>query len=299
MPFGRLITAMVTPFNRDFSLDLIRTRELALRLVEEGSEGIVVAGTTGESPTLSMSEKLQLMETVVEAVGEKAAVGGTGTYSTAESVALTRKAEVTGIKGIMLVTPYYNKPPQEGLYQHFKAIAEATRLPVLLYNVPSRTGVNLQPPTTLRLARIPNIVAIKEASGDLNQVGEILRQAPTGFSVYSGDDNLLLPILSLGGYGVVSVASHLLGKEISRLIYSHLAGDVTTAAEIHRQLLPLFRALFVTANPIPVKTALREAGFPVGPVRPPLWEMEPPERSVLRKAMESLGLVVENRATGP
>lgn len=291
---------MVTPFKADLSLDLVRARELARQLVEDGSEGIVVAGTTGESPTLSTEEKLKLMETVVETVGDRAAVlAGTGSYNTAESISLTKKAKCTGIKGIMLVTPYYNKPPQEALYHHFRAIAEATDLPIMLYNVPSRTGVNLQAQTALRLAQFPNIVAIKEASGDLNQVTEILRQAPPDFAVYSGDDSLLLPILSLGGYGVVSVASHLVGKEISRLIYSYLAGDVGTAAEIHQRLAPLFRALFVTANPIPVKTALHLVGFPVGPLRPPLGEMEEGERKTLLKALEGLGILPQQVATAP
>ena len=184
--FGRLITAMVTPFKKDLSVDYDRAAELAVRLVETGSEGIVVAGTTGESPTLSSNEKVRLFETVVEAVGTRATVlAGTGSNSTADSIALTKKAEITEVKGIMLVTPYYNKPPQEGLYRHFKAVAESTRLPVMLYNVPGRTGVNLLPATVLRLAQISNIVAVKEASGNLEQASEICRKAPPGFAVYS------------------------------------------------------------------------------------------------------------------
>ena len=288
--FGSLITAMVTPFKKDLSVDYDRAAELAVRLVETGSEGIVVAGTTGESPTLSSNEKVRLFETVVEAVGTRAAVlAGTGSNSTADSIALTKKAEITEVKGIMLVTPYYNKPPQEGLYRHFKAVAESTRLPVMLYNVPGRTGVNLLPATVLRLAQISNIVAVKEASGNLEQASEICRKAPRGFAVYSGDDSLTLPIMSVGGCGIVSVASHIVGEAMSGMIKSFVSGDVATAAKIHGQLMPLFKGLFFTTSPAPVKAALRLTGFDVGTPRLPLVDLDERETEYLRGILKETG----------
>ena len=289
--FGRLITAMVTPFKEDLSVDYDRAAELAVRLVGTGSEGIVVAGTTGESPTLSSNEKVKLFETVVEAVGGRAIVlAGTGSNSTTDSIALTKKAEITGVKGIMLVTPYYNKPSQEGLYQHFKAVAESTQLPVMIYNVPGRTGVNMLPATVLRLAQIPNIVAVKEASGTPEQASEICRKAPEGFSVYSGDDSLTLPIMSVGGCGIVSVASHIVGEPMSRMIKAFVSGDVAGAAKIHGQLMPVFKGLFFTTNPVPVKAALRLTGFDVGGPRLPLVDLDAKETEYLRGILKEVGL---------
>lgn len=282
---------MVTPMNADRTVDYERAAELARRLVASGSEGLVVAGTTGESPTLSADEKLKLFEAVVRAVGDQVAViGGTGSYNTAETIRLTRRAEETGIHGVLLVTPYYNKPPQEGLYQHFKAVAESTKLPCILYNVPSRTSVNLAAATTLRLAQIPNIVGIKEC-GDLAQVAEIISGAPEGFRVWSGDDSATLPFLAVGAYGVVSVASHVVGPQMQQMIQAYLAGRVEEAAAWHRRLLPVFKGLFAVTNPVLVKAALEMVGFPVGPLRLPLVEANQQEREALRASLEKAGVL--------
>ncbi len=289
--FGRLLTAMVTPMNSDLSVDYERAAELARRLVESGSDGLVVCGTTGESPTLSTEEKLKLFETVVQAVGDKVAViGGTGSNNTAATIELTRKAEATGIHGLLLVTPYYNKPPQEGLYQHFRAVAESTRLPCILYNVPGRTAVNLAPETTLRLAEIPNIVGIKECA-DLGQVADILSGAPEGFRVWSGEDAMFLPYLAVGAYGIVSVASHVVGPQMQELIQAFRDGQVDQAAQWHRRLLPVFRGLFTVTNPILVKAALEMTGFPVGPVRPPLARATAEQREALQQALATAGVL--------
>ncbi len=283
---------MVTPFRADLEVDYSRARELAIRLVDNGSDGIVVGGTTGESPALEHKEKLKLFETVVEAVGGRAVVvAGTGTNSTADSIRLTRQAEAVGVRAVMLVCPYYNKPPQEGLYQHFKAVASATELPILLYNVPSRTSVNMTSGTAVRLAGIDNIVAIKEASGNLDQVSEICRAAPPGFRIYSGDDSLTLPMLAVGGHGVVSVASHLVGSEITRMCRSFKSGDVAGAAQLHHRLFPLFKAMFVTTNPMPVKAALRLTGFDCGGCRLPLVSPSDDDLLVIRQALAQHGLV--------
>jgi len=290
--FGHVITAMVTPFDEGLNVDYARAAALARRLVEEGSDALVVAGTTGESPTLSDEEKVRLFRTVKEAVGGKAKViAGTGTYDTRHSVHLSKEAEEAGADGLLLVVPYYNKPSQEGLYRHFRAIAEETRLPVILYNIPGRTGVNMLPETVARLAEVPNIVGIKEASGNLDQVSEIRRRTPREFLIYSGDDSLTLPILAVGGIGVISVASHLVGRQIQEMIRSFLGGDVQKALDLHLRLLPLFKAMFVTTNPAPVKAALALAGFPVGGLRPPLVEVTEKEREVISGALRELALV--------
>lgn len=290
--FGRVLTAMVTPFNEEGGVDYEAAGKLARRLVENGSDGMVVAGTTGESPTLSMEEKLKLFATVVEAVGGKAVViAGTGSNNTQQSVELTKEAEKTGVDGIMAVTPYYNKPPQEGLYRHFRAIAEATSLPVMVYNVPGRTGVNIKPATMARLAEIDNIIALKEASGDLNQAAEMVRVLPKNFLVYSGDDSMTLPMLSVGAVGVVSVASHLVGRQIASMINDYLQGAVEKAARTHSELLPLFRVLFLTTNPIMVKAALNLLGINVGPTRLPLVEATAAELEALKEVLRGLGLL--------
>lgn len=292
-PYGRVIPAMVTPFNQDGSVDYGRARELARYLVEDmGCDGILVGGTTAESPVLDDEEKVALYRTVVEAVGDRVFVwAGTGTNSTRDSIEMTRRAEAEGVDGVMLVTPYYNKPPQEGLYQHFKAVAEATRLPVMLYNVPGRTAANINPETVARLSKIENIVAIKEASGSLDQVSQVVASVPKDFAVYSGDDSLTLPILAVGGRGVVSVAAHVVGRRMREMIDAFHGGDVGRAQLIHLELLPLFKALFVTTNPIPVKAALRLSGFDVGHYRLPLVPPTEAELGILRRAMEPLGLV--------
>lgn len=290
-PFGRLVTAMVTPMRADLSVDLDQAAALARRLVDSGSDGIVVSGTTGESPTLSVEEKLQLFRTVVSAVGDKAQViAGTGNYSTAESVHLSRSAAETGVDGLLLVVPYYNKPPQEGLYHHFSTIAAVTEKPCMLYNVPTRTACNLLPETTARLARDHrNIVAIKECVTE--QVAPILTAAPPGFAVYSGDDASTLLILAQGGVGVVSVASQVCGPQIKTMIDCYLQGEVARAAEWHRRLLPVFKGLFVTTNPILTKAALELTGFPAGPLRPPLIGATAQQREALRTALASAGVL--------
>jgi len=290
---ARVLTAMVTPFAEDLSVDYPKARALARRLVQSGSDGLVVSGTTGESPTLSHEEKLRLFEAVLDEVGDEAVVfAGTGTNDTRASINMTRDAERVGVHGAMLVTPYYNKPPQAGLYRHFAEIAESTGLPLLVYNVPGRTSVNLAADTMARLARdFDNIVAVKEASGVLEQVAEIRSKAPDGFVIYSGDDNMTIPIMSVGGDGIVSVASHVAGLAMGEMIAAFLAGDTARAGALHRRLLPLFKVIFVTTNPIPIKAALALAGFDAGPLRPPLVEATEVERAQIRKVMESLGLI--------
>ncbi|MCR4398371.1 MAG: 4-hydroxy-tetrahydrodipicolinate synthase [Firmicutes bacterium] len=289
--FGRLLTAMVTPFDDDLNVDYGRAEELAARLVDSGSDGIVVGGTTGESPTLRTEEKVELARVVAAAVGKRVPVlAGTGSNSTEASIELTRKIRETGVSGVMLVTPYYNKPSQEGLYRHFKSVAEATDLPVMMYNVPGRTSVNMTAATVLRLLETKNIVALKEASGSLDQVGEIVSRAPDSFAVYSGDDSLTLPMMAVGAVGVVSVASHVAGREMKRMIEAFAVGDTAEAKRIHLRLLPLFKTLFITTNPVPVKAALAMVGFGVGGVRQPLWAMEPREEQAVRSCLESLGL---------
>ncbi len=288
--FGSLLTAMITPMQHDGSVDLKGAARLAKHLVENGSDGVVVGGTTGESPTLTHREKLELFATVLEAVGDRAKViAGTGSYATAESVNLTREAAQLGVHGIMAVVPYYNKPPQEGLYRHFRAIAEATSLPVMLYNVPGRTSCNLLPETVARLAEIPNITCIKEASGSLEQVAQVRARTPEGFAIYSGDDGLTLPILAVGGVGVVSVASHVAGPEIKSMIAAYREGRVAEAEAWHRRLLPLFKTLFITTNPIPVKAACRLLGLPAGPLRLPLVEPSEGELAQIRECLQRGG----------
>lgn len=289
--FGGLVTAMITPMRPDGSVDYAGAAALAHHLVANGSEGLVVCGTTGESPTLSPDEKVDLFRAVKEAVqGRAAVIAGTGTYATAESVHLSRRAAAVGCDGLLAVVPYYNRPPQEGLYRHFKAIAEATDLPVMLYNIPGRTSQNLTVETVERLARLPNIVAIKEASKDLDQVAQIRARAPE-VAVYAGDDALTLPTLSVGGVGVVSVASHLVGPRLATLIAAFRGGRVQEAASIHGELLPLFRALFITTNPIPVKYACGLLGLPAGPCRLPLCEPAPAEADAIRRCLKEYGLI--------
>lgn len=290
--FGRVLTAMVTPMTENGEVAYEEAARLAHHLVETGSDGIVVAGTTGESPVLTVEEKRRLYTVVREAVRERAAVvAGTGSNNTAASVELTKEAEKLGCDGIMLVTPYYNKPSQDGLYQHFRAIARETGLPILLYNVPGRTSVNLLPATVARLAEIENIVAVKEASGSMDQVAEIRRLTPADFLIYSGDDSLTLPILAVGGHGVVSVASHLAGTMIKEMVESYLAGDVGRACELHLKLLPLFKVLFITTNPVPLKAALDLLGFKAGPPRLPLVKATDREIDAIAGELRELKLL--------
>lgn len=268
---GRLLTAMVTPFDSRGQVDYAQARRLALALIDSGSDGLVVSGTTGESPTLSREEKLRLFAEVKEAVrGRGTVVAGTGSYNTAESIELSREAERIGVDAVLCVVPYYNRPSQEGLYQHFKAIAESISLPCVPYNVPSRTVTNLNAETMIRLSEIGNIVGVKEASGNLDQISKIVDATEDRFLVYSGNDSDTLPVLSVGGYGVVSVASHLVGAQIKEMIESFLDGRTGYAADLHHHLLPLVNALFLVGNPVPVKYALNKIGFAVGNPRLPL-----------------------------
>jgi 4-hydroxy-tetrahydrodipicolinate synthase len=270
---GRMLTAMVTPFNDKGEVDYDQAKKLALALMDSGSEGLVVVGTTGESPTLVREEEYELFRVIKEAIGDRGVVvAGTGSNSTAEAVSATKGAEKIGVDGCLLVVPYYNNPTQEGLYRHFKTIADSTSLPCILYNVPSRTVRSLTVDTIVRLSEIENIIGVKEASGDMQQVSHTIDRTGDGFYVWSGNDSDTLNILALGGYGVISVASHLVGKQISEMIYAFLDGETGKAAEIHRHLLPLVNALFIIANPIPVKYAVNQVGFRVGGTRLPLCE---------------------------
>lgn len=271
--FGRVLTAMITPFKEDGSVNFALAEQLAAHLAEQGTDTLVVCGTTGESPTLSWEEEYQLFQVVLQAVAGKALViAGTGSNSTDEAIAATQKAARIGLNGSLQVVPYYNKPPQAGLYQHFKEIAlGCPDLPLMLYNIPGRTGQNLQPETVARLAEISNIVGIKEATGNLDQASEIRRLTPPDFKLYSGDDSLTLPLLAVGGSGVVSVASHIVGRQLQQMVQAFFAGKTSVATQIHLQLLPLFKALFATTNPIPVKAALKLTGWDVGTTRLPLY----------------------------
>jgi 4-hydroxy-tetrahydrodipicolinate synthase len=266
---------------------------LASHLVAHGSDSIVVCGTTGESPTLTWDEEYQLFKAVQQAVAGKAKViAGTGSNCTREAIAATQKAAALGLDGTLQVVPYYNKPPQEGLYQHFRAIAAASPdLPVMLYNVPGRTSCNLAPDTVVRLAAVPNIVAIKEASGSLDSVSQIRAATPANFSIYSGDDSMTLPLLSVGGCGVVSVASHLVGDRLQAMIQSFEAGRVAEATQIHLQLFPLFKGLFAMTNPVPLKAALALQGWDVGTVRLPLSTVTDDIKDALQKILSDLSLL--------
>lgn len=286
--FGRVLTAMATPFDEAGNVDYEQCRKLALALLDSGTDGLVLTGTTGESPTLTSEEKLRIYSEVRAAVGGRAAiVAGTCNYNTAESIELSREAQKLGVDGILGTVPYYNKPPQEGLYQHFKTMAEAVPLPMILYNVPTRTVTNMLPETTIRLSEIDNIIGIKEASGNFDGISKIIQRSMPGFLVYSGDDSSTLPILSLGGYGIVSVAAHLIGKQIQRMIQSFLRGEVEAAATLHREMLPLVNALFVTTSPIPLKYALNRVGFRVGKPRLPLVEIDAKSAAVMDTALEN------------
>ena len=284
--FGRVLTAMVTPFDELGRVDYERAKQLALALLDSGTDGLVLAGTTGESPTLSVDEKMRLFAEVRSAVGNRGAIiAGTANYNTAESIELSREAARQGVDGILGTVPYYNKPPQEGLYQHFRAIARAINLPIVLYNVPSRTVTNMLPETTVRLSEIDNIVGVKEASGNFEAVAKIIEESGPDFKVWSGDDSATLPILALGGYGIVSVASHLIGRQIQTMIQHFLDGRHDEAAEIHRRTLPLVQAMFVTTNPIPLKYALNRVGFSVGSPRLPLVEPDARSAEVIDSAL--------------
>lgn len=291
--FGRVLTAMITPFKEDGSINYAVAEQLAIHLVAQGTDSLVVCGTTGESPALTWEEEHELFQVIKNAVAGKAkVVAGTGSNSTREAVEATQKAAKLGLDGSLQVVPYYNKPPQEGLFQHFKTIAEAApEFPLMIYNIPGRTGVNLLAETVIRLAEIPNIAAIKEASGNLDQASQIRRSTPPEFAIYSGDDSLTLPMLAVGGAGVVSVASHLVGEQLQEMIQAFEAGKVQVATQIHLKLLDLFKALFLTTNPVPVKTALKLQGWNVGSPRLPLCEPSSEVTQTLKDVLNDLGLL--------
>jgi len=284
-PFGRLMTAMITPFTEDGSVDFAKAAELAKNLVDAGNDGLIITGTTGEGPTLNEDEKLELYRVTKRAVGGASIVAGTGNYNTAESIHLTREAERCGVDGVLLVVPYYNNPPQEGLYQHFKAIASATSLPCILYNVPPRSPRNLEAGTLKRLAEVDNIVGVKEASGKLEQFNAVMAALPDDFLVFSGNDSDTHTIMSLGGYGVISVSSHLVAGRTKRMIDLLADGRTAEAATIHHELLPLVDALFWQPNPMPVRAALTELGFDVGKPRLPLIDLTVAEKDRLRAVL--------------
>lgn len=289
MDFGKIITAMVTPFDLNGEIDYPATKNLINHLIANGSDAIVVAGTTGESPTLSFEEKLALIRYTVEVVdGRIKVIAGTGSNNTREAILLTKKVEALGVDGIMLVTPYYNKPSQAGMYEHFKAIAEITHLPVMLYNIPGRSVVNMEVDTVVALSKIKNIVSIKEASGNLNAMAEIIERTPESFTLYSGDDGLTLPVLAIGGAGVVSVASHVIGNQMQEMFSNFATGQVKEAAKIHRQLLPFMEALFFTPSPTSLKEVLNTMDIPVGSVRLPLVPLNKEEKQVLKKYIQFL-----------
>ena len=289
-PFGRVVTAMVTPFDASGAVDLPLAGRLARHLVEQGSDGLVVSGTTGESPTLSWQEQLQLLQAVREAVGSDAQVlAGTGSNCTAEAVEATRQAAAAGADGALVVVPYYNKPPQDGLAAHFRAIAEAApELPLMLYNIPGRTGCSMAPETVAQLMDCPNVVSFKAANGTTEEVTALRLACGSKLAIYSGDDGLTLPMMSVGAVGVVSVASHVAGPQIRAMIVAYLQGDVAVALALHEQLQPLFKALFSTTNPIPVKAALELSGWPVGSPRSPLLPLDPAMRAALSDTLVAL-----------
>ena len=285
---GRLITAMVTPFNAKGEVDHKQAQKLAKALINSGSDGLLVTGTTGERPTMTDDEQLKLFASVREAIGAKGTIiAGTGGNCTRESIAMTKEAERLGIDAVLLVVPYYNKPTQEGMYQHFKAIAESTSLPCILYNVPARTVTNMAPETAIRLSQVDNIVGVKEASGNLEQIAKIIQGARGDFLVWSGNDSDTFPVMAMGGYGVISVASHLVGRQIQEMIQQTVRGKMKEAAAIHLNLLPLINALFIVSNPIPVKYALNHVGFRVGKPRLPLTEPDDKSKALIEATLKN------------
>lgn len=289
MNFGRLMTAMVSPFDNDLEINLKETEKLVNHLINQGTDTIVVAGTTGESPTLSNEEKILLFTKVVEfAKGRAKVIAGTGTNNTKTSIELTKRAEQTGVDGIMLVTPYYNKPSQEGLYYHFNTIANETKLPVMIYNIPSRAGINVSAETIIKLSKTSNIFSVKEASGDIVQMSEIIKNTDDDFLLYSGDDKFNLPVLAIGGYGSVSVASHVCGLEIKNMIEHFFNGETKLASQLHLKLISIFEGIFITSNPSPIKELLNQIGLNVGSVRPPLMKVSDEQALFLRNTYQKL-----------
>ena len=291
--FGRLITAMITPFNENRELDLARTEEFTDRLIQGGTDSIIVCGTTGESPTVFYPQKIEVIKAVLRAAGGRVpVVANVGDNCTADTIEFAADVEKLGVDGFMCVVPYYNKPPQEGLYQHFKAIADSTQLPVILYNIPGRCVINMKAETTLRLARdCANIIAVKEASGDIEQVRAIVEGAPEGFSVYSGDDSFTLPLMEAGGVGVISTISNVATARMKEIVDAAAREDWESARALNEKLLPLMDGLFETTNPILVKEALKLTGFPVGGVRLPLVDATEEQSARLADIMREVGVL--------
>lgn len=289
MVFGRVGTAMVTPFDVNGNIDFDRATDLVNYLLDNGTDSLIVAGTTGESPTLTTEEKVALYRHVVEVVnGRVPVVAGTGSNNTRASIELTKKAEKAGATAVMLVAPYYNKPDQDGLYEHFKAIATETNLPVMIYNIPGRCSINISVDTIIKLSKVKNIVAVKEASGDLNAMAEIISLTDDDFYLYTGDDSNTLPVLSIGGRGVISVASHIIGNEMQELISLFENGDVKKAALLHRRLLPIMKGLFIGPNPVPLKYALQAKGIDTGSVRLPLVPLQKEKQLIIDDLLKKI-----------
>jgi 4-hydroxy-tetrahydrodipicolinate synthase len=291
--FGRFIPAMITPFDKDLDLDLDRAQELAVSLVKRGSDALIINGTTGESPTVFYPQKIELFKAVIAAVGDLVPViANVGDNCTADSVEFAQDVIKLGVDGIMAVVPYYNKPPQEGLFRHFKCIAQAAEVPMILYNIPGRCVINMEAETTLRLAHdIENIVAVKEASGKFDQIKQIVDEAPDGFAVYSGDDEATLPIMELGGYGVISTIGNVAPERMKEIVTAMAKGDHTAALSAHLKLQPLMKELFITSNPIMVKEALKLLGFDCGGVRLPLVDATPEQSAELAEIMKAVGVL--------
>jgi 4-hydroxy-tetrahydrodipicolinate synthase len=292
---GRLLTAMVTPFKADGSVDYPGAEKLAAMLVADGSDGVVVAGTTGEAPSLSDDEKIELVKAIKKAIPDHTVVAGTGTNDTHHSVKLSERAMKAGADALLAVVPYYNKPPQEGMYQHFKAIAEVG--PTIMYNIQGRTAINMTAATTLRCAELPGILGVKEASGDIDQMGLVSAGKPAGFKIWSGDDSFTLPLLAVGGYGVICVVSHIAGGSMKKLIEAYVAGDNDEARRIHLGLLPVIKALMTTAaNPVPIKSALNAMGFQAGPFRLPLVPLTDEQLQSVMKTIKAAGELITFKA---
>jgi 4-hydroxy-tetrahydrodipicolinate synthase len=285
---GRLLTAMATPFDEKGTVNYEQARKLASALLDSGSDGVVVAATTGESPTLSWEEEMRLFTEVKSAVGQRGTIiAYTGSNSTAEAVEATQKAEKIGVDGCLLVVPYYNKPTQEGIYQHFKTVAESTSLPIIMYNIPGRVVINMSVETIARLSRIKNIVGVKEANGDMAHVARTLERADKDFLIWSGNDNDTFLIMALGGYGTIGVTTHLVGKQIKKMMDNILGGKLAEAAAIHRKLLPLVDALFIETSPAPLKYALNHIGFNVGKPRLPLVEVSQKSAEIIKETLKN------------
>lgn len=284
---GRLLTAMVTPFDERGDVDYEQAKKLAVALLDSGSDGVVVAATTGEAPTLTWEEELRLFEEVKSVVGDRGdVVAYTGSNSTTEAVEATRGAEKIGVDACLSVVPYYNKPNQEGIYQHFRTIAESTSLPIIMYNIPSRVIINMEPDTMARLSQIDNIIGVKEAIGNMEHVAKTISNVREGFNIWSGNDNDTFHIMTLGGYGVIAVTAHLVGKQYKEMMNLILAGKASEAAAIHRKLVPLVNAMFCAPSPGPVKYALNQIGFRVGKPRLPLLEPDDKAASIIREALK-------------